>query len=170
MTQTDLEATQAEVNEEQLVVFTLNNEAYGVDVATVREIIRMQDITEVPRTPSFVEGVINLRGKIIPVVDLRKRFGFATVQHDQDSRIMVVDTGGQDVGMIVDSVTEVLRITDDAVEPPSSVVTEANADYLRGIIKLTDRLIILLDLDRVLSAEEKTTLAGTATAASGSAQ
>lgn len=152
----------AEHGEEQLVVFTLSSEAYGVDIGTVREIIRMQDITRVPRTPECVEGVINLRGKIIPVVDLRRRFGFAVGEESKENRIVVVDTGGQDVGMVVDAVTEVLRISDEAIEPPSSIVTSANSDYLQGIAKLADRLIILLDLDRVLSLDERRALASTA--------
>ena len=154
-----------EEEEQQLVVFMLNEESYGVDVSAVREIIRLQEITRVPRTPEFVEGVINLRGRIIPVVDLRKRFGFAAAEQTQESRIVVVDTVGQDVGMVVDAVTEVLRITGIAVEPPSSVMTQANADYLRGIVQLQERLIILLELGRVLSVAEQAALADTAAAA-----
>ena len=125
-----LETTSAE---RQLVVFDLDSEAYGVDIGAVREIIRMQDITTIPRTPDFVEGVINLRGKVIPVVDI----------------------GGQDIGAVVDAVTEVLRILGDSVEPPSSVITTADSDYLMGIAKVEDRLIILLDLESVLSEEER---------------
>ena len=152
----------ADLEEHQLVVFTLKDESYGVDISSVREIIRMLDVTRVPRTPEFVEGVINLRGKIIPVVDLRKRFGFAPGDDSAETRIVVVDTGGQDVGMIVDAVTEVLRIAGDSIDPPSSVVTGANADYLRGIAKVGERLVILLDLDRVLSLREQEVLADTA--------
>ena len=125
-----LETTSAE---RQLVVFDLDSEACGVDIGAVREIIRMQDITTIPRTPDFVEGVINLRGKVIPVVDI----------------------GGQDIGAVVDAVTEVLRILGDSVEPPSSVITTADSDYLMGIAKVEDRLIILLDLESVLSEEER---------------
>ncbi|MAG37218.1 MAG: chemotaxis protein CheW [Dehalococcoidia bacterium] len=153
---------EAESDEQQLVVFTLNTESYGVDIGSVREIIRMLDITRVPRTPAFVEGVINLRGKIVPVVDLRHRFGFPTGERDKESRIVVVDTGGQDVGMVVDAVTEVLRISSDSVEPPSNVVTGTDTDYLRGIVKLEGRLVILLDLDRVLSSREVRALRDTA--------
>ena len=140
--------------EKQLVVFDLADEGYGVDISSVREIIRMQDITTVPRTPEFVEGVINLRGKVIPVVDLRKRFGFPESDVTKDTRIVVVDIGGQDIGVVVDSVTEVLRIGADAVEPPSSVITTADSEYLLGIAKLDTRLIILLDLEQALSAME----------------
>ena len=140
--------------EKQLVVFDLADEGYGVDISSVREIIRMQDITTVPRTPEFVEGVINLRGKVIPVVDLRKRFGFPESDATKDTRIVVVDIGGQDIGVVVDSVTEVLRIGADAVEPPSSVITTADSEYLLGIAKLDTRLIILLDLEQALSTME----------------
>ena len=151
--------------EQQLVVFDLALEAYGVDIGAVREIIRMQDITEVPRTPEFVEGIINLRGKVIPVVDLRKRFGLPVSERTKDNRIVVVDIGGQDIGVIVDAVAEVLRVAADAVEPPSVVITSAESVYLLGIAKLEDRLIILLDLERVLSVQEKGMIASASVAA-----
>lgn len=144
--------------EKQLVVFDLASEGYGVDIGAVREIIRMQEITRVPRSPEFVEGVINLRGKVIPVIDLRKRFGLQVADQSKDNRIVVVDIGKQDIGVIVDAVTEVLRISADSVEPPTSVITSADSDYLLGIAKLESRLIILLDLESVLSEEEKETL------------
>ncbi len=141
--------------EQQLVVFELNNEVYGVDIAKVHEIIRMQNITQVPRAPQFVEGVINLRGRVIPVVDLRKRFGFAKTEHSKQSRIVVVEIEGQTIGMIVDGVSEVLRVPTASIEPPSPVVTTLDSDYLRGIAKLEDSLIILLQLDKILSDAEK---------------
>jgi len=142
-------------DEQQLVVFDLADEGYGVDISAVREIIRLQEITHVPRTPEFVEGVINLRGKVIPVIDLRKRFGLAVEAESQDNRIVVVDIGDQDIGVVVDAVTEVLRIPTDSVEPPASVITTADSDYLLGIAKLDSRLIILLDLQKVLSVDEQ---------------
>jgi len=142
-------------DEQQLVVFDLADEGYGVDISAVREIIRLQEITHVPRTPEFVEGVINLRGKVIPVIDLRKRFGLAVKAESQDNRIVVVDIGDQDIGVVVDAVTEVLRIPTDSVEPPASVITTADSDYLLGIAKLDSRLIILLDLQKVLSVDEQ---------------
>lgn len=154
--------------EKQLVVLNLSAEAYGVDIGSVREIIRMQDITRVPRTPSFVEGVINLRGKVIPVVNLRERFCLPAAEQSKDSRIVVVDTGGQDIGMIVDSVTEVLRVPSSVVEPVSNVLVTSAAEYLTGIAKLKDRLIILLDLNQVLSQSEKSSLAGKVPAAAPS--
>lgn len=141
--------------EKQLVVFDLASAAYGVDIGAVREIIRMQNITSVPRTPSFVEGVINLRGKVIPVVDIRKKFDLPIAEENEENRIVVVDIGGQDIGVIVDAVTEVLRIAADSVEAPSTFIKTADSDYLMGIAKIDDRLITLLDLERVLSDEER---------------
>jgi purine-binding chemotaxis protein CheW len=142
------------LTETQLVVFDLAAEFYGVDIGDVREIIRMQTITRVPGAPSFVEGVINLRGRVVPVVDLRKRLRLKVDEQTKESRIVVVDIGGRDVGVIVDGVTEVLRIPLSSVEPPSSMITNVDSDYLRGIAKLETKLIILLDLNKVLSAAE----------------
>jgi len=141
--------------EEQLVIFELANEVYGVDIGRVQEIIRMTSITRLPRAPEFVEGVINLRGKVIPVVDLNKRFGLAQGERTKASRIVVVDVSDHTIGMVVDAVSEVLRVPANAIEPPSPVVTTIESDYIRGIAKVENRLIILLDLDKVLSWEEK---------------
>ena len=140
--------------ERQLVVFDLAGEHYGVDIATVREIIQMQSVTKVPGSAAFVEGLINLRGVVIPVVDLRKRFGQETAEHDKDTRIMVIHCDGQDIGMIVDSVTEVLRISSDLVEPPSSLIMGVDSKYLLGIAKSEGRVRLLLDIDKVLSSHE----------------
>jgi purine-binding chemotaxis protein CheW len=139
--------------EEQLVVFKLAGESYGVEISRVQEIDRMQTITVVPQTTAFVEGVINLRGRITPVVDLRTRFGLPKAEATPLTRIVVVKTGEEWVGLVVDAVSEVLRIQMDAIEPPSPMVTATEATYLRGIAKLSERLIILLDLDRVLDRE-----------------
>ena len=144
--------------EQQIVVFDLANESYGIDINAVSEIIRMKDITKVPRTAEFVEGVINIRGKVITVVDMRKRFGLADVEQTKDSRIVVVDINGLNIGMVVDAVNEVMRISESSVEPPSSVIIPEESDYLRGIAKLADKMIILLDLNRVLTEGEKSTL------------
>ena len=144
--------------EKHLLVFDLNSEFYGVDIGSVREIIRMQRITRVPQTPDFVEGMINLRGKITPVVDLRRRFGFPVGELTVENRIVVVDAGQQNIGVVVDAVTEVLRTSADSMETLSPVITAIDADELMGIVKLEDRLIILLDLHRVLSQREKDAL------------
>ncbi|NQW17514.1 MAG: chemotaxis protein CheW [Chloroflexi bacterium] len=158
-------SNEAGTAEQQLVVFDLSGEAYGISIESVREIIRLQEITQVPRTPEFVEGVINLRGKVIPVVDLRKRFGLQERDRDSDNRIVNVDIGGHEIGMVVDAVTEVLRISSGSVEPPSNVITTADSGYLRGIAKLDNRLIILLDLEQVLSTDEQAEIGEVALAA-----
>ncbi len=158
-------AENAGLIDQQLVVFDLDNEAYGVDFGSVREIIRLREITNVPRTPDFVEGVINLRGKVIPVVELRKRFGLPGADRTKENRIVNVDVAGQEIGMVVDAVTDVLRIPSDSVEPPSTFITAADSGYLRGIVKMDDRRIFLLDLDQVLTASEQTALAEAARAA-----
>lgn len=146
------ETSQSE--EMQLVIFDLAGEAYGVVIQAVLEIIRMQEITTIPQAPYFVKGVINLRGKVIPVADLRKRFSMPAAEESKESRIVVVDIGGQAIGMTVDAVTEVTRIPAGTVEPPSSVITTSDSDYLMGIAKLDSGMIILLDLTRVLAEVE----------------
>lgn len=138
----------------QLVSFRLGNEEYGSEIMQVREIIRIQEITPVPETPEFVEGVINLRGSVIPIIDLRKRFGMEQGSRDKDTRIVVVSVEGREVGIIVDAVAEVLRITSDQVEQAPAVVSGIGKEYLLGVAKLEDRLLIILDLNKVLSAEE----------------
>ncbi len=144
--------------EHQLVVFDLANEQYGVDIAAVEGIIKMQTITAVPRAPQFVEGVTNLRGKVLPVIDLRKRFGLARGEATKDMRIVVVEMGGATVGIVVDGVSEVLRVSEDAIEPPSPIVTTVDSAFIRGIAKVSERLVILLDLGKVLSLQEQSTL------------
>lgn len=148
------------LSETQLVVFDLASEHYGVDIGDVREIMRMQPITRVPGAPAFVEGVINLRGNVVPVLDLRKRLELTVSDQTKDSRIVVVFISGRDVGVIVDAVSEVLRIPLTSIEPPSSIVTKAESDCLKGIAKLEDKLIILLDLSKVFSMDGKRILSG----------
>jgi purine-binding chemotaxis protein CheW len=140
--------------EHQLVVFDLANEHYGVDISAVESIIKMQPITVVPHAPRFVEGVTNLRGKVLPVIDLRKRFGLTAGTATKDTRIVVVEMQSATVGIVVDGVSEVLRISDDAVEPPSPLVTTVDSAFIKGIAKIGERLVILLDLGQVLSAKE----------------
>ncbi|MBF0565276.1 MAG: chemotaxis protein CheW [Nitrospirae bacterium] len=134
----------------QLVTFTLGSEEYAVDILKVQEINRMTDITMVPNAPSYVEGVINLRGKVIPVVNLRKKFGIMDKENDKDSRIMIVDIRGITMGLVVDSVSEVLRVPANIVEPTPPMATDAGTEFINGIAKLQDRLIILLDIDKLI--------------------
>ncbi len=145
--------------ERQLVVFSLLNENYGIDIYKVQEIIQYRDITYVPKAPPFVKGVINLRGRIIPVIDLKERFGLPEKEVTADTRIIVVEISSQTIGLIVDSVTEVLRIPNTNIEPPPPVTT-IEADFIEGVGKLDERLIIILDIDRILTKEEKRELAG----------
>jgi purine-binding chemotaxis protein CheW len=154
-------------DEEQLVVFALGEELYGVRIGVVREIITWQQVTRVPHTPPYVEGVINLRGRVIPVIDLRRRLGLPSGERDRHTRIVVVEGEGDIVGMVVDAVSEVLTVTGDRVEPPSPYAG-VNVDYVRGIAKLDDRLVILLDLDRVLAPEEAQAVSQAVAAAGGS--
>lgn len=145
----------------QLVTFRIGEEEFGVDILKVQEIIRMMPITKVPNAPSFVEGVINLRGKVIPVIDMRRRFGMEGAVHDSQTRIKVMDLQGQVVGFVVDAVREVLRIKESTIEPPPPIVAGVGSEYMRGVGKLDDRLLILLDLDNLLSEEELGSIAAT---------
>ena len=142
--------------ERQLVVFELADEMYGVDIDTVEGIIKMQAITKVPQAPGFVEGVTNLRGSVLPVMDLRRRFKLsaAAASLQNSMRIVVVALEGLKIGMVVDAVSEVLRISDDTVEPPPPLVTSVDSAFITGIAKVAERLIILLDLGKVLSSVE----------------
>jgi len=139
----------------QLVTFKVADEEFGLDILKVQEIIRIMDITRVPRAPAFVDGVINLRGKVIPIIDLRRRFGMERREHDQQTRIIVIELDRLIVGFVVDSVSEVLRIPASTVEAPPSIVAGVDAEYISGVGKLEDRLLILLDLDKLLSANER---------------
>jgi len=138
----------------QLVTFHVGNEEFGVEILDVREINRLMDITRVPHAPDFVEGVINLRGQVIPVVDLRKRFGLEAGSRDKDARIVVVELTDKVVGFLVDSVSEVLRVAGSTVEPPPAMVAGIESEYIEGVVKLEDRLLILLDLQKLLTRGE----------------
>jgi purine-binding chemotaxis protein CheW len=139
----------------QVVSFRLGSEEYGVDIAQVQEINRMVAVTHVPRAPQFMEGVINLRGQLIPIIDLRSRFGMVRAEHTKNTRIVVTEIGAKRVGMVVDSVSEVLRLPTDQVEPAPEMITGVDTEYIRGVGKIEDRLIILLDLGRIISGAEK---------------
>lgn len=146
----------------QLVTFRLGNEEFSLDILRVQEIIRHMDLTRVPRTPEFVDGVINLRGRVIPVLDLRKRFGLPAGERTNDTRIIVVDVDDRTVGLKVDAVSEVLRLPSDTVEPPPAIVTGTESEYIKGVGKLDGRLLILLDVARILSRTERDALGGVA--------
>jgi purine-binding chemotaxis protein CheW len=139
----------------QLVTFKVDNEEFGVDILKVQEINKMMNITRIPNAPDYVEGVINLRGKIVPVVDLRKRLNFPQKPYDKNTRIIVVELDGMILGFIVDSVSEVLRIPESTVEPPPSMVSGIESDYIEGIGRLDNRLLILLELKKIFLEGEK---------------
>jgi purine-binding chemotaxis protein CheW len=138
----------------QLVSFNIGDEEFGVDILKVQEINRMVEVTRVPNAPEYVDGVINLRGKVIPIIDLRRRFGMPRKEKDKNTRIIVVELTGKVLGFVVDAVSEVLRIPNSVTEPPPSIIAGIKAEYITAIGKLENRLLILLDLERVLSVDE----------------
>lgn len=135
----------------QLVTFHIGDEEFGVDILAVQEIIRLMQITMVPRAPAFIEGVINLRGKVIPVVNMRTRFNKPSVEHNASTRIVVMEFEQKIVGFLVDAVSEVLRIPASTVEEAPPVVAGIGSEYIKGVGKLGDRLLILLDLNYLLN-------------------
>ncbi len=148
--------------EQQLVVFGLGKEEFGIDISRVREIVRLQNITAIPQSMDFVEGIVNLRGQIVPIVDLCKRFrvGDSSSVEEAARRIIVVNMAEQNIGVLVDGVSEILRIPDESIEPtPPIVAGGIAADFLRGVPQVDKPLIIVLDIDKVFSVEEKAVLA-----------
>lgn len=146
----------------QLVSFRLVQEEYGIEITKVQEIILMGEITRVPQTPAYIKGLINLRSTVIPVIDLRTRFGLASQDPTDETRIMVVNMAGKTIGIIVDAVSEVLRISRDQIAPPPPTVTGSDRNYLTGLVNLENRLLILLNLDKLLGDEEALAVANVA--------
>ncbi|NJD36974.1 MAG: purine-binding chemotaxis protein CheW [Geobacter sp.] len=143
----------------QLVSFTLDQEEYGVDVLHVREIIRMPAITKMPNTPYFVEGIISLRGKVIPIICLRKRFGLPDQDANQQTRIMVMDISGGLLGFVVDSVAEVIRIRSEEIQPPPPLISgSVTSDVISGVFDHAGHLLIIMDIGRMFSYEEQAML------------
>lgn len=140
--------------EEQLVTFSLGTEEFGVDIMKVQEIIRIPPITRVPKAPDYVEGVINLRGNVIPVVNLRVRFGMPSAEETELSRIVVLQVEGKVFGVRVDGVTEVLRLDTEAIEPPPPVALGLDSNFIYGVGKIGERLLILLNLDRLMGGDK----------------
>lgn len=136
------------------IVFQLRNEEYGVEVDQVRSIERLQHITRVPRSPEFVKGVINLRGVVTPIIDLRSRFGMEAQEYTDTSRVIIVSIEDMNVGLVVDGANDVIDVPIEAIEAPPEVVGGIEADYIRGIAKLDKRLLIILNLDKVLRTDE----------------
>jgi len=139
----------------QLVSFLLSNEEYGVEVLKVREIIRLPTITQMPNTPHYVEGIINLRGKVIPIVSMRKRFGLPEADYTNHSRIMVMDVAGGLTGFIVDGVSEVIRIRSNEIQPPPPMISgNLDQEFIMGVFNHAEQLLIIMDIDRMCSPTE----------------
>lgn len=140
----------------QLVTFRLGEEEFGLSIDEVQEINRLDGITTVPRTPDFVEGVMNLRGNVIPAIDLRKRFGLPAVEHDESTRVIIVNMNGKLTGFIVDSVSEVFRLDRNAIEPPPEVIrTDLNMDFIKGICKGGGKMVVLIEISKILAGHEQ---------------
>jgi purine-binding chemotaxis protein CheW len=141
----------------QLVSFMLANEEYGVEVLKVREIIRMPTITKMPNVPQHVEGIINLRGKVIPIISMRKRFNLMESENSSQTRIIIMDVAGSLTGFIVDAVSEVIRIHSSEIQPPPSMVVSGGIeqDFITGVFNHAERLLIIMDIDRMFSDDER---------------
>lgn len=145
----------------QLVSFMLAEEEYGVEVLKVREIIRMPTITKMPNVPQHVEGIINLRGKVIPIISMRRRFGLMESEYSSQTRIIIMDVAGSLTGFIVDAVSEVIRIHSSEIQPPPSMVLSGGVsqEFITGVFNHADRLLIIMDIDRMFSDDERESFA-----------
>ncbi len=150
------QASNADLN--QIVSFQLGNEEYGLDIMRVQEIILVGDITQMPQVPHYVRGMINLRGHVIPVIDLRTRFKLPACEKTEEQRIIVVNVGERTIGIVVDAVNQVLRVTEDQIEPAPSGIAGVNHNFITGLLKIDDKLIIVLDIDHLFSNEEQDAL------------
>ncbi len=151
----DQAAQIASGDEEHLVIFSLGKELYGVTIHSVESIIKVQDITEVPRSASYILGVTNLRGTVVPVLDLRRRFNLASCENTSNTRIIIVNAEGSKVGIVVDEVTEVLKISREAIQPPPPMSTTVESAFINGIAHINENLVILLDLEKVLASSSR---------------
>lgn len=146
------------IERKQFIGFTIGDEDYGLELLRVREVIRVREITWLPRAPSFVKGIINLRGDVIPIIDLRDKFGLESREQTTDSRVIVVEVAGRLMGMVVDSASQVVRIPVSQIDPPPPVMGNVSQEFVTGVGKLDKRLVILLNVDGILSSEEKVQL------------
>ena len=152
----ELEAAEGKLD--QLISFAIGDDDYGVDIQTVKEVIRKRDITRLPKAPVFVKGVINLRGDVIPILDLREKFGMDRKEYNEMTRVIVVEIDGRSVGMVVDSVSHVLRINKDQIEPAPPNAGKVSEEYIRGVGKVGEKLIVLLNIQSILTTEQITEL------------
>ena len=151
-------ATKKEVTEGKFLTFILGSEVYGIEILKVREIIKLMDITAVPRTPDYLKGVINLRGKVIPIVDLRSKFSMPEIEHTQETCIIVAEVNQTSIGIIVDSVSEVSNINSEEIEESPHLGQNIDTDFILGLGKTKERIVILLDIELVLSSEDLETV------------
>ncbi len=158
MSTTVLEHEVGSGTEKQIVAFSIGPETYGVDIGSIREIIPSQRIVPVPRAPEYVEGIINLRGRIIPVLDLRKHFGLSEAEKGSDQRIILVESGSESIGVVVDAVSSVLHVPESSIEVPVEVIVGPDIEYIQGIAKMEEGLVVLVDLTRLISDAERKTL------------
>ena len=142
----------------QFISFSVGDQEYGLELLRVKEVIRVREITWLPKAPSFVKGIINLRGDVIPVIDLRDKFGLEAEEATAMTRVIVVEVEGKLMGMVVDSASQVARIPVDQIDPPPPVLGGFSQEFITGVGKIEDKLIILLNSDAILSAEERTQL------------
>jgi len=136
----------------ELLGFMLSDEQYALDILEIKEIVRLHAITPVPRSPPWLKGIVTLRGVIVPIFDLRSRLGLAEIEHGPETRIVVVYRGEEFAGLIVDSITQVMRLPVESIEPPPQTIGPVEAEYLRGVARFRDQLVILLNLPRVVEA------------------
>ncbi len=137
----------------QLVSFKIGREEFGIDILQVQEINKITSVTKIPNSPYFIEGVINLRGRVIPIIDLRMRLGLEKITHTNNTRIIVVNVSGRTVGFIVDAVSEVLRIPASITEEPPQIISGIDTEFIKSVGKLEDRILILIDLEKIISYE-----------------
>jgi purine-binding chemotaxis protein CheW len=148
----------------QMITFTVGAQEYGVDIQSVKEVIRQGEITPLPRAPSFLKGVINLRGDVIPIVDLRERFALQAGTYTESSRVIVVEVGEKSVGMVVDRVSHVIRVPEDRIEDAPAWLGGTRNEFVRGVARVDERLVVLLDMTAVLSSDEMQQIARVETA------
>jgi purine-binding chemotaxis protein CheW len=137
------------VAEQQNVIFKLADVEYGIDIMQVNEIVKLQPITKMPNTQDFVDGVINLRGRVIPVVDLKVKFNLGRKERNENNRIIVINVNNKTLGMVVDEVAEVIRINEEQIDDAEAISVDINEDYIRGVAKIESRLVILLNLENI---------------------
>lgn len=157
VTEEDIEAE--EIEKDQYLVFTCKSQEFGIQAMRVHEISTPLGITKIPNTPAYIEGIVNLRGRLVSVIDFRKKFRFEVKEYDEDTRVIIVECGGFPTGIIVDSVEEVIKILDEKAQKlPEGVATAVSQEYITGVGILDDRLIILLDIDKVLTKSDMSEL------------